>query len=443
VRRQVEALRLTELRKAEARARLAAREAEERGKREARAALKKQRCVRDACSATAATAAEAKAKVAAGVAEQCLAGGTGTAGGASSTPPLAKTVGGAERVAQAEVATVVEAMVAEVTADLAARMVVGYEKGCVTMAAGAQVAEAERKVAAATAEVAALAAALKEAKERADVAEAVMREAEADRAKMEVEWKTVVQTLARHKSVAGQKMVRVAVVEAEDEFVDAWTQTNGVKAEEAGCQTAVFSLRPVEVVQAGCQTATAVMAEAQEGGGQTKIGAGPESTTTLQHQRLNPIQAEAVERAERAATRVMQLQAAVEAVAARYTSGAVTAQETAPTAAEVTPVVACAGSAGKAYAQRPATGSGGSGGKQRRKAQLRRQAASAGVDVREWASSREWHKLQLAGRLGGEEGLARLDQRLDWLHEDWLARQQPWHEVEVEGSRFGVLDRVD
>ena len=43
----------------------------------------------------------------------------------------------------------------------------------------------------------------------------------------------------------------------------------------------------------------------------------------------------------------------------------------------------------------------------------------------------------------GEEGLARLDQRLDWLHEDWLARQQPWHEVEVEGSRFGVLDRVD
>ena len=64
--------------------------------------------------------------------------------------------------------------------------------------------------------------------------------------------------------------------------------------------------------------------------------------------------------------------------------------------------------------------------------------------MREWASSsREWHKLQLAGRLGGEEGLARLDQRLDWLHEDWLARQQPWHEVEVEGSRFGVLDRVD
>lgn len=429
---------------------MAAREAEERGKRETRAALKKQRCVRDAASATAATAAEVKAEVAAGVAGQCLEVGARTAEEASSTPPLAKTVGGAERVVQAEVVMVAETMVAEVTADLAARMVVGYERGCVIMAAGAQVAEAERKVAAATAEVAALAAALKEAKERADVAEAVMREAEADRAEMEVEWETVAQALVR-QSVAG-RMVRVAVVEAEDEFIDAWTQTDGVKAKEAGCQTAVSSLRPVEAVQSGCQTVTAVtaeasceaeMAEAQEGGGQTEIGAGPQSTTTLQHQRLNPIQTEAVERAERAATRVMQLQAAVEAVAARYTSGAITAQETAPTAAEATPVVACVGSDGGAYAQRPAAGGGGSGGKQRRKAQLRRQAASAGVDVREWASSREWHKLQLAGRLGGEKGLAWLDQRLDWLHEDWLAQQQPRHEVEVEGSRFGVLDRVD
>jgi hypothetical protein len=45
------------------------------------------------------------------------------------------------------------------------------------------------------------------------------------------------------------------------------------------------------------------------------------------------------------------------------------------------------------------------------------------VDVREWASSREWHKLQLAGHLGGEEGVAWLDQRLDWLHAGWLARR--------------------
>jgi hypothetical protein len=221
-----------------------------------------------------------------------------------------------------------------------------------------------------------------------------------------------------------------------------------------GSQTAIFSLRAGAAVEAGSQTVTAVtveascqaeVAEAQEGGELTGVGAGQESTTPLKHQKLNPAQAKEVERAERAAARVMQLQAEVEAVAARYTSGAISAQETAPTAAEAKPAAVCVGDGRKAHVQRPVTEGGGGGGKQRRKAQLRRQAASAGMDVREWAASRVRHKLQLAGRLGGEEGLAQMDQRLEWMHEDWLARQQSWTRCgeEGQGNRYSVLDMAD
>ena len=169
---------------------------------------------------------------------------------------------------------------------------------------------------------------------------------------------------------------------------------------------------------------------------------------------LHPAQAKAVERAERAAERVEQLQAAAEAITARYRAEGAAAQETAPTAAVVT--------AASSEVPRVAAGSGG---KQRKKAQLRRQAAAEGVDVRSWAASKAERRRQLAEAWQGmlAPGTEGLDQRIAWAQEDRMARQQAgqgteeyggvaaasrcfweaarWHDE--EGSRFSVLDAVE
>ena len=80
----------------------------------------------------------------------------------------------------------------------------------------------------------------------------------------------------------------------------------------------------------------------------------------------------------------------------------------------------------------------GSGGKQRKKAQLRRQAAAEGVDVRAWAASKAERRRQLlagaweqgAAEYGGEAAASRCF---------WEAAR--WHGE--EGSRFSVLDAVE
>ena len=107
----------------------------------------------------------------------------------------------------------------------------------------------------------------------------------------------------------------------------------------------------------------------------------------------------------------------------------------------------------------------GSGGKQRKKAQLRRQAAAEGMDVRAWAASKAERRRHLlaeawAGMLApGVEGF---DQRIAWAQEDRMARRQAGRGMEEhggeaeasmcfweaagwrgEGSRFSVLDAVE
>ena len=88
----------------------------------------------------------------------------------------------------------------------------------------------------------------------------------------------------------------------------------------------------------------------------------------------------------------------------------------------------------------------GSGGKQRKKAQLRKQAAAEGVDVRSWAASKAERKRQLLaeaweGMLA--PGMEGLDQRIG---EEAAASRCFWEAARwhgEEGSRFSVLDAVE
>jgi hypothetical protein len=253
----------------------------------------------------------------------------------------------------------------------------------------------------------------------------------------------LIRQAVRHAAEAETKAAarRLVVVEASSEDADAATQTDPAEAAEVGTQTAVFSLGRRMV-------AVAVQTEGHD----PDVLAEPAQEVVVGRQ-LHPAQAKAVERAERAAERVEQLQAAVEATATRYRVEGAAAQETAPAATATTP------------SEVPKV-TVGSGGKQRKKAQLRRQAAAEGVDVRSWAASKAERKRQLLaeaweGMLApGVEGL---DQRIAWAQEDRRARRQTgqgaeeyrgeaaasrcfweaarWHGE--EGSRFSVLDAVE
>ena len=124
--------------------------------------------------------------------------------------------------------------------------------------------------------------------------------------------------------------------------------------------------------------------------------------------RLHPAQAEAVERAERAAARVEQVQLQVEAAAARYSRGSVAAQELAPPAEPSTQKTASP-----------------TGGRQLRKARERRQAAATGVDVLRWTAGKERHRQEMVeAERGGKAWQAELEQRLDAAHEEWRQRQR-------------------
>ena len=117
--------------------------------------------------------------------------------------------------------------------------------------------------------------------------------------------------------------------------------------------------------------------------------------------RLHPAQAEAVERAERAAARVEQVQLQVEAAAARYRMGSVAAQELAPPAEPSTQKTASP-----------------TGGRQLRKAREL-------LPPHSWTAGKERHRQEMVeAERGGKAWQAKLEQRLDAAHEEWRQLQQ-------------------
>ena len=271
---------------------------------------------------------------------------------------------------------------------------------------------------------------------------------EAVRLESEVEWEEMAAALVRqavwHTMEAETRVAarRLVVVEASSEDAETAVQTDPVKVAAVGTQTAAFSLGR-RMMAAAVQTESCDTDRPAEPVREVVVG-----------RQLHPAQAKAVERAERAAERVEQLQAAAEATAARYRAEGAAAQETAPTAAITTTALS--------EVPRVAVGSGG---KQRKKAQLRRQAAAEGMDVRAWAASkaeRRRHLLAEAWEGMLAPGVEGFDQRIAWAQEDRMARRQAGRGMEEhggeaeasmcfweaagwrgEGSRFSVLDAVE
>ena len=170
---------------------------------------------------------------------------------------------------------------------------------------------------------------------------------------------------------------------------------------------------------------------------------------------LHPAQAKAIERAERAADRLEQVQAETEAMAARYRADAV--QVTQETALKAEPQ-----SQKTAQGQREVAKM--LGGRQARKAQVRKQAAAAGMDVLSWTAIKEQQRPMQRQELNTREAgvgeawgmwlQGSLVERLEWAHEDWLVRRVGAAYVgEAESSRrfmqaargagINVLDAVE
>lgn len=177
---------------------------------------------------------------------------------------------------------------------------------------------------------------------------------------------------------------------------DASTQTRQAVSACVSSQTL-----EMEMVTAETQTprkecgATAAHAETEE----------PESalgTVTTVGPRMHPAQVEAIQRAERAAARLEQLQADTERRAEAYRSPPSTPTRT--------------------------------GGRQIKKAQLRRQAAAAGVEVADWMAARG-PRLQHGTWFEDARGV--LEQRLDLAHEEWKRKQ----DAEGAEERFRLAAR--
>lgn len=154
---------------------------------------------------------------------------------------------------------------------------------------------------------------------------------------------------------------------------DASTQTGGAYAQTAETQTEQTG---------GKAVATQTDREESE---PTKAG----SATTV-GPRLHPAQLDAIQRAEQAAERLERLQAETERIAERY---------------------AC---------ESPPHTPSRTGGRQVRKAQLRRQAAAAGVAATDWMMARG---PQVLHGTWFKDARAVLEQRLDLAHEEWKRRQ--------------------
>ena len=160
------------------------------------------------------------------------------------------------------------------------------------------------------------------------------------------------------------------------------TMAEATPALMAGAPTAVASAAEVSVQTepwevGGPQVAVAVAeAAVQTVPAEETAGASSGVEMTV-GRRLHPAQERALERAEAAAAQIERVQADVEALAARHTARSEDASATASTASESARLL-------------PAR----TGGKQAKKARLRRQAAEARVDVAEWKAMREAQLLQ-------------------------------------------------
>ena len=186
---------------------------------------------------------------------------------------------------------------------------------------------------------------------------------------------------------------RLAVVEETWHDVDAATQTEARAVVGVGSQT-----------EAACAT--------QVAGCEMVVG-----------RQLHPAQAEAVARAERAAAQLERLRKQAEAAAARYQvtddaaevqSAEATAQKTAQVSKVATPT----------------------GGRQRRKQHVRRQAAAAGMDVLSWTASgrQQQGDAEVASQAEWQRAL---EQRLDVAHEQWMRRQR---HASVGDERIGEAE---
>ena len=244
--------------------------------------------------------------------------------------------------------------------------------------------------------------ALVEAASAREAAEAAREKAEAGKAAVEAECRgleaALVQLMARAElesqreervgaGEAATGMHRLVVVEEEPGEVDVATQT------EIVAEVSVSSQTEAEL-EAAVQTCGM-----QAAGCEMVVG-----------RQLHPAQAEAVARAEQAAEQLERLREQAEVAAARY--------RMADDAAEVQSAEATAQKA--AQASKVATPTGG---RQRRKQHVRRQAAAAGMDVLSWIVSgrQQQGDAEVASRAEVQRAL---EQRLDVAHEQWMRRQR-------------------
>ena len=253
-------------------------------------------------------------------------------------------------------------------------------------------------------------------------AEAAAVRAEADRAEMAAECEGMAAALVRQALAApvaarsagsptGRKLVVVEECEWEAE---AGTQTEALGMTAAAVQTE--AVEAVEVATAAVQTE--IVGVAEEAPVEMVVG-----------RQLHPAQAKAVERAERAAAQIERMQAEAAAAAARYRAASEGATPSAESDGRKT---------AKQETASPATHRGQTtptGGRQLKKAQLRRQAAAAGVDVLSWTAGKQRHRQERAeAERGGRVWQAELEQRLDAAHEEW--RQQQKH-MQQDGEHVG------
>ena len=244
-------------------------------------------------------------------------------------------------------------------------------------------------------------------------AEAAAARAEADRAEMAVECEGMAAALVRQAVAAPvtagpawrPAMRKLVVVEECEWEAEAGTQTEALSVSAAAMQT--------EAVEAVGVAVAAVQTEAVETAEESRV-------EMVVGRQLHPAQAKAVERAERAAAQIERMQAEAAATAARYRAASERAVPLAESDGRKTAKQVETALLATRRGQNTPTG-----GRQLKKAQQRRQAAAAGVDVLHWTASKERRRQELAeAERGGRAWQTELEQRLDAAHEEWRQRQQ-------------------
>ena len=220
----------------------------------------------------------------------------------------------------------------------------------------------------------------KEAEAEAADERAARAEADEKRAAAEAEAAKVKAAADGRHEEAGWTVEAAEVVRA------AATQTDGAMGvQNAGTQSTATDTRGGADLVCDRATQTEPRADAMAQARPAGVEASQDSAgfEVSVGRRLHPAQERALDRAERAAAHIERVQAEVEALAERY---ATKAEEQAAT-----------GSMASEGEQRVPTRTGG---KQAKKARLRRQAAEARVDVAEWKAMRE-ARVHLEEAAGG------------------------------------------